>query len=131
MLGVLVVVFRRHRIARTLRVARELKIFFRDVRRRSADFHVRSVGLVDPRQWILMVMMMCHRLCGFDPACACSDRFSWFAVPPTPDLGGTDAAVSLYPNSLLLESITGLQPLRSRRDIDANRAVALASRSAS
>ena len=53
MFGVLVVVFRCDRIARALRVARELDIFFRDGRGRAANFDVRSVRFVDPRQRIL------------------------------------------------------------------------------
>ena len=48
-LRVLIVVFRGDRVAGTLRVARELKIFFGDVGRRSPDLHVRSVGLVHAR----------------------------------------------------------------------------------
>ena len=43
MLGVLIVIFGRHGVAGTLRIARKLEIFFRDVRRRTADLHVRSV----------------------------------------------------------------------------------------
>ena len=53
MLGVLVVIFGRHRIARALRVARELDVFLRDVRGGAADLHVGPVRLVDPRQRIL------------------------------------------------------------------------------
>jgi hypothetical protein len=33
--------------------------------------------------------------CGYDRACVCFDRFSWFAVPPTPvHRSGTFAAAS-------------------------------------
>ena len=46
MLGVLIVVFGRNRVAGTLRIAGQLEIFFGNVRRRSPDFHVRSIGLV-------------------------------------------------------------------------------------
>src|SRR5258708_16920643 len=46
MLGVLVKVFRRNWIARALRVACQLEIFFRNVGCRSANFYVRSIGLV-------------------------------------------------------------------------------------
>jgi hypothetical protein len=53
MFGVLVIVFRRDRIAGALRVARELDIFFRDRRSRAANFDVRSVRFVDPRQRVL------------------------------------------------------------------------------
>ena len=52
MLGVLVVVLRRHRIARSVGVACKLNIFFGNVRRCSSDFHVGAVRLVDP----------CHRI---------------------------------------------------------------------
>ena len=84
MFGVLIIVFGRDRIAGTLRVAGELQIFLGDVGRGPPNFHVRSVGLVHARQWILMMTT----LCGCDPACACSDRFSWFAVLPTPVICG-------------------------------------------
>ena len=53
MLGVLIVVFRRHRIARALRIARELDVFLRDVRGRAADLDVGSVRLIDASQRIL------------------------------------------------------------------------------
>src|SRR5665647_887833 len=53
MFGVLVVVFGGHRIAGTLRVARQLDVFLRDVRGGAANLHVGSVRLVDPRQRIL------------------------------------------------------------------------------
>ncbi len=46
MLSVLVIVFRCNRIARALRVARQLEIFFPNVGCRSANFYVRSIGLV-------------------------------------------------------------------------------------
>jgi len=55
MLCVLIIIFRCNRITRTLRIASELKILFGDMRRRTANFHVRSVGLKNPGQWILMV----------------------------------------------------------------------------
>jgi len=48
---------RRHRIARTLRIARELDVFFRDMRGGAADLHVGSVRLIDPRQRILAFAM--------------------------------------------------------------------------
>ena len=53
MFGVLVVIFGGHRIAGALRVARELDVFFRNVRGGAANLHVGSVRLVDPRQRIL------------------------------------------------------------------------------
>src|SRR5271156_671318 len=58
MLGVLVVVFGRDRIAGTLRVAGQLKVFFGNVRGIAPDLQVRSVGLVHARQWILVMVMM-------------------------------------------------------------------------
>ncbi len=45
-LSVLIIVFGRNRVAGTLRVTRKLEIFLGDVRRRSPNFHVRSIGLV-------------------------------------------------------------------------------------
>src|ERR1700716_946027 len=53
MLGMLIIVFRRHRVARGLRIAGELNVFFSDVRRRSANLDVRAVGFVNPRQRIV------------------------------------------------------------------------------
>jgi len=53
MLGVLVVILRRHRVARRLRIARELDIFLGDMRRCAADFDVGSVRLVDPGEGIV------------------------------------------------------------------------------
>ena len=53
MLGVLKVVLCRHRVARGLRVARQLYVFIGDVIGSPADFHVGTVGFVDPRERIL------------------------------------------------------------------------------
>src|SRR3989304_1586896 len=53
MFGVLVVIFGGHRIAGALRVARELDVFFRDMRGGAANLNVGAVRLVDPRQRIL------------------------------------------------------------------------------
>src|SRR5262249_33228794 len=47
-LGVLVVILRRDRVTRGLRVARELNVFFCNVRWISANFHVRAVRFVYP-----------------------------------------------------------------------------------
>jgi hypothetical protein len=58
MFGVLVVVFCRDRITRTLRIARQLEIFLGNVRCIAPDLQVRSVGLVHARQWILVMVMM-------------------------------------------------------------------------
>src|SRR5262249_50432422 len=55
MFGVLIIVLGRYRIARALRIARKLQVFFGNLGRRTADFHVRSVGLVHARQRILVV----------------------------------------------------------------------------
>jgi hypothetical protein len=49
MLGMLIIVFRRHRVAGGLRIAGELNVFFSDVRRRSANLDVRTVRFVNPR----------------------------------------------------------------------------------
>jgi hypothetical protein len=46
MLGVLIIVFGCDRVAGTLRIAGKLEILLGDVRCRSANFHVRSIGLV-------------------------------------------------------------------------------------
>src|SRR5215472_903653 len=51
----LMVIFRRDRIAGALRVTSELQILFGDVGRGSADFYVRPVRFIRPRQWILMM----------------------------------------------------------------------------
>ena len=72
MFGMLIVIFGRHRIAGALRVARELDVFFRDMRGGAANLHVGSVRLVDPRQRILALAVVVVTV---DPACA-SDRFS-------------------------------------------------------
>src|SRR5215510_13618338 len=53
MFGMLVVVLGGYRVARSLRVACELDVFFRDVRGGAADFDIRAVRFVNPRQRIL------------------------------------------------------------------------------
>ena len=53
MLGVLKVVFRRHRVARGLGVACQLHVFLGDVVGCPADFYVGTVGFIDPRKRIL------------------------------------------------------------------------------
>ena len=58
MFGVLVVVFRRDRVAGTLRVAGELQVFLGNVGGIAPDLQVRSVGLVHARQRILVMVMM-------------------------------------------------------------------------
>lgn len=52
-LGVLIIILGRHRVARTLRVARELDVFFRHVRSGAADFDVGTVRFVNAREGIL------------------------------------------------------------------------------
>jgi len=54
-LGVLVVVFGRNRIPGALCVTGELEIFLGDVRCGPANFHIRSIGLIHTRQWILVM----------------------------------------------------------------------------
>ncbi len=56
MLGVLVVVLGGDWVAGTLRVTGELEVFLGNVGCRAPNFHVRSVGLVHARQWILVMM---------------------------------------------------------------------------
>jgi hypothetical protein len=58
MLGVLVVVFCRDRIAGALRIAGQLQVFLGNVRCITPDLQVRSIGLVHARQWILVMVMM-------------------------------------------------------------------------
>src|SRR5579871_4970230 len=55
MLGMLIVIFRGHRISRALRVAGQLHILFSDVGRRTSNLYVRAVRLVNARQWVLMM----------------------------------------------------------------------------
>ena len=57
-LGMLVVIFRGDRITRGLRVARELNVFFRDVRRISANFHIGPVRFVDAHHRIVILAMV-------------------------------------------------------------------------
>ena len=54
MLGVLQIVLCQHGIARRLRIAGERKILLRDMRRRTPDFYVRSVGFEAARQRIVV-----------------------------------------------------------------------------
>jgi hypothetical protein len=58
MLGVLIVILSRDRIAGTLRIAGQLEVLLGNVRCIAPDFHVRSIGLVHARQWILVMVMM-------------------------------------------------------------------------
>jgi hypothetical protein len=52
-LGVLIIILGGHRVARPLRVTRELDVFFRDMRSGAADFDVGTVRLVNAREGIL------------------------------------------------------------------------------
>ena len=53
MLGVLIVVLGRYRIARRARVARQLNVFFGDVRGSAADLDIGSVGFEHPGHRVL------------------------------------------------------------------------------
>ena len=94
MLCVLIIIFRCNRITRTLRIASELKILFGDMRRRYREFS-------RPVRWTQKPGTMDsdgdggRRLYDYDPACACSDRFSWFAVRQPPGCNGYSAVISL------------------------------------
>src|SRR5712691_1033684 len=58
MFGVLIVIFGRDRITGGLRVASELNVLFRDVRRISANLHVRAVRLVYARHRIVTLAVL-------------------------------------------------------------------------
>ena len=87
MLGVLVVVLGGDVVAGG-GVARKLQIFLGDVVGGSADFHLRAVRTRKPASADCGGDRRRHRpscgdfCCGYVPACACSDRFSWFACRP-------------------------------------------------
>jgi hypothetical protein len=49
----LIIILRRNRIARGLRVTRELEVFFGDVRGGAPNFDIRTVRLEDPSHRIL------------------------------------------------------------------------------
>ena len=52
MFGMLEIALRRDRIARSLRVARQLEVFFADVVGRSTNFHIGAARFIGPRQRI-------------------------------------------------------------------------------
>lgn len=58
MFGMLEVVFRRYTVARGVRVSGELQIFFINVRRGTADFHLRSVRIECPVWVVLMAVVV-------------------------------------------------------------------------
>ena len=58
MLGVLIVVFGGDWVAGALRIAGQLEVFLGNVGGIAPDFHIRPVGLVHARQWILVMVMM-------------------------------------------------------------------------
>jgi hypothetical protein len=57
-LGVLVIILGGHRVARPLRVTRELDVFFRDMRSGAADFDVGTVRFVNAREGILTLAVV-------------------------------------------------------------------------
>lgn len=57
-LGVLVIILRGHRVARPLRVTRELDVFFRDMRSGATDFDVGTVRFVNARKGILTLAVV-------------------------------------------------------------------------
>ena len=57
-LGVLIVILGGYRVARPLRVTRELDVFFRDMRSGAADFDVGTVRFVNAREGILTLAVV-------------------------------------------------------------------------
>ena len=57
-LGVLIIILGGHRVARPLRVTRELDVFFRDMRSGAADFDIGTVRLVNAREGILTLAVV-------------------------------------------------------------------------
>jgi hypothetical protein len=57
-LGVLIIILGGHRVARSLRVTRELDVFFRDMRSGAADFDVGTVRFVNAREGILTLAVV-------------------------------------------------------------------------
>jgi hypothetical protein len=92
MLGVLIIIFRCDRVAGTLRVARELKIFLGDMGRGPADFYVLPIGLVHSRQRILMMATL--TVTTAHTFILTVSHGLLFRNPLTG--GGTDAAASLH-----------------------------------
>ena len=62
-LGVLIIVLGRHRVAGRLRVTGKLDVFLGDVRRSSADLDVGSVGLENPRHRVLILVAVDCECC--------------------------------------------------------------------
>jgi hypothetical protein len=57
-LGVLIIIFSGNRITGRLRIARKLNVFFCDMRRITANFHIRPVRLIYARHWIVTLAMV-------------------------------------------------------------------------
>ena len=57
-LGVLIIILSGHRVARPLRVTRELDVFFRDMRSGAADFDVGTVRFINAREGILTLAVV-------------------------------------------------------------------------
>ena len=96
MLGMLIIVLGGYRVPGTLRIAGKLEIFLGDVRCRSPDFHVRSVGLVHARQWILVMATLAVAT---PHALILTVSHGCFSANPL-ICGDTRAAASLDPKSL-------------------------------
>jgi len=58
MFGMLKIIFRRDRIAGRLGIAGKLEILFRHVIGRAANLHIRAVGLIDPRQRVVIAAVI-------------------------------------------------------------------------
>ena len=106
MLGVLVVILRRHRVAGRLRIACELNVFLGNVRRCAADFDVRPVRFVDPGEWIVafavspphtLVLTVSHGLRVRQPL-----------------IGATSGRRFPYPDTLLKTARPGCSPRQAR-----------------
>jgi hypothetical protein len=106
MLGMLIIVFGRDGVAGTLRIACKLEIFLRDVGRRAADFHVRSVGLVHARQRILVMATFAVATAHSLVLTVSHDLLS--RQPPVCD--STQAAVSRRTRAPQLSSIRRTKP---------------------
>ena len=130
MLGVLVVVFRRDRVAGGGRIARKLNVFLGNMIGGAPDFHVGPVQFVDARQRIVILASAASAARhDYDPACdgACFDRSSWLAcfanswlmtVSP-PDV--FDFSIDTLANSTSLAECSGPLSQQQRRRTPASR----------